>query len=205
MPVGACDPRPVQVTAGREARGNVGRSLRRLPLKYPSHVRPRAATPELTRPDPREGPIDYPGAVGRAMPAAPDVIRMRAPTTPLTDTLHRVGQRWLDALPPAHRPVTLAQRFPRIVNQLARVWDRPSACLAYLDSLRVDRRGGRQGFPPAIRDEIHALAAWYAQRHAPHPSRVPADPWRDEPLRLRAADPRLAPLPPGLQLRRTGR
>lgn len=136
------------------------------------------------------------------MPAAPAYLRMRAPTTGLTHVLHRVGQQWLDALPPAQRPAQLAQRFPRIVNQLARLWDQPPACLAYLASLREDRRGGRRGFPAPIVDEIHALSAWYAQRHAPHPSRAPGDPWRDEPLRVRAAEPALPSLPAGWGVRR---
>lgn len=118
-----------------------------------------------------------------------DPARLRAPQSPLANSLHRVGERLLHELPPAQRPVNLAQQFPRIVNQLARLWDRPGDCLAYLDSLRFDRRGGRKGFAPEIKAEIDALHDWYLRRHAPHPKRRPHDPWADEPLRMRAADP----------------
>ena len=62
---------------------------------------------------------------------------------------------WLLSLDKAYFPSELAKAFPRIVNRLAATWDNPFEGGKYLDSLLVDDRGGRQGFPmPVLRDLI---------------------------------------------------
>ena len=72
---------------------------------------------------------------------------------------------WMAGLPYAVRPTELARRFPRIANSIAELWRRVSRCEEYLDSMVVDQRGDRKGFPPAVAMEITALRAYYAELH----------------------------------------
>lgn len=69
--------------------------------------------------------------------------------------------RWMQTLPAALRPVETAKAYPRIVNRLAELWKRPSRCDAYFQTLMLDDRGGRKGFPPAVALELSALATHY--------------------------------------------
>ena len=64
---------------------------------------------------------------------------------------------WLLSLDKAYFPSELAKAFPRIVNRLAEFWDNPFEGGKYLDSLLVDERGGRQGFPMPVLRELIAL------------------------------------------------
>ena len=80
----------------------------------------------------------------------------------LSDTL-----AWLNALPLGARPRSLPQRFPRIANELCRLWVQPEALGHYLDELLVDRRGGRQGFPPLVREELEAIERCVERERAP--------------------------------------
>src|SRR5262245_56508428 len=72
---------------------------------------------------------------------------------------------WMAALPPTVRPTELARHFPRIANSIAELWRRVSRCEEYLDSLVVDERGDRKGFPPAVALEITTLRGYYAELH----------------------------------------
>ena len=66
---------------------------------------------------------------------------------------------WLMQLPAALRPQRLCAGYPRVANRLAAAWpDRRAAAVA-LDELLRDRRGGRRGFPEAMRAELVALRA----------------------------------------------
>ena len=64
---------------------------------------------------------------------------------------------FLSSLDQSVRPYQLAVRFPRIANQLARVWPEPVQRDRYLDELLIDTRGNRQGFPLRILSELVAL------------------------------------------------
>lgn len=58
-------------------------------------------------------------------------------------------------------PEGIAQRFPHILARIADLWG--SAALdAYLDSLMLDDRDGRQGFPPDVATEIFRLISTHA-------------------------------------------
>lgn len=73
------------------------------------------------------------------------------------------SERWMDLLPPDAFPGALATHYPRIVNLIARQWNDRNGCPAYFDELLVDRRGGRQGFPPAVkRDLLKLRDYWYS-------------------------------------------
>jgi hypothetical protein len=74
---------------------------------------------------------------------------------------------WIANLPPAARPNALAARFARIANLLCALWDDPPVCRKYFDDLLHDRRGGRQGFPPEVRQELGLLHTYF--EHATRP------------------------------------
>jgi len=92
---------------------------------------------------------------------------------PLNDPLPAT-LRWMAKLPEEIRPLTLLQQFPRIGNVLARSWSDEAGLQAYFDSLLVDRRGGRRGFPPAVHSELLTLREYLAGRY-------PAEAARDDP------------------------
>ena len=58
-------------------------------------------------------------------------------------------------------PHKLEERFPRIVDKIVDAWRSPELAAAVFDELLVDRRGGRQGFPPEIAREIYRLSVAY--------------------------------------------
>ena len=64
---------------------------------------------------------------------------------------------WLIALPPKVRPHVLAAKFARIANNLCYLWNDADLCMRYLNDLQTDHRGGRQGFPVAIAQELTTL------------------------------------------------
>lgn len=53
-------------------------------------------------------------------------------------------------------PATIERRFPHILARITDLWG-TSALDTYLDSLMLDDRGGRQGFPPEVATEIFHL------------------------------------------------
>jgi hypothetical protein len=65
--------------------------------------------------------------------------------------------RWLVGLPSALRPHALCERYPRVANELAEAWPCPAERTAMLDTLLVDRRGGRRGFGLEVQHELGAL------------------------------------------------
>jgi hypothetical protein len=87
-----------------------------------------------------------------------------ANATKPTDLTEKAWQ-WVDALPKEIQPGGLIQRFPRITNRLAEVWRRPSQCEKYLDTLMLDQRGGRKGFPPDVVKEIALLKIHFNQQY----------------------------------------
>ena len=65
--------------------------------------------------------------------------------------------RWAELLPELSRPVMLMRLYPRIANRLASAWRDVEAARAVFDDLLIDRRGGRQGFPPFVQAELMHL------------------------------------------------
>ena len=68
-------------------------------------------------------------------------------------------------LPKDVRPMVLAGRYPRIANNIAGLWRRVARCEEYLDTLVVDHRGNRTGFPPDVAQELNNLRGFYAKLH----------------------------------------
>lgn len=109
------------------------------------------------------GDVHQPVTAPAASPAShvtsalpPDVAARLRKGSPV-EVLLPIGRRWLEALPPEGRPRRLVEQFPRIVNLIAMQWTDAVSCPAYFNELLVDRRGGRQGFPPDVRSEIVSL------------------------------------------------
>jgi hypothetical protein len=93
---------------------------------------------------------------------------------PLDDALP-VTIRWVARLPAEVRPVTLLRQFPRIANVVARAWNDAAEIQAVLDDLLVDRRGGRQGFPLEVTEELLVLRDYYQGRYPNGVSTGPDD------------------------------
>jgi ankyrin repeat protein len=69
-------------------------------------------------------------------------------------------QEYLESAPHLY-PHALERRFARIVEKIAVAWSSPERMTAVFDDLLIDRRGGRQGFPPEIAREIFQLSVAY--------------------------------------------
>jgi hypothetical protein len=78
--------------------------------------------------------------------------------------------KWVESLPPEFQPAATLRDYPRIVNALARSWNDREAFSAYLDSLLVDRRGGRRGFPGDVHHELVCLQEYFDGRYPSSPA-----------------------------------
>jgi hypothetical protein len=85
------------------------------------------------------------------------------------DLLLPVTQRWAESLPDSTKPHRSMEKFPRIANRIASAWRDEQACLAVLDDLLVDRRGGRQGFCPFVQAELLQLRTLRCGGHSLYP------------------------------------
>lgn len=95
----------------------------------------------------------------------------RRPETASDRQLQDETVAWLARLPEAARPDTLARTFPRIANQLARTLHDPVQLERYMDSLLVDHRGNRQGFPAPVALELMKLHLHFQERRLYAPAR----------------------------------
>jgi hypothetical protein len=79
------------------------------------------------------------------------------------DYLLAPSQKWFDALPLDKMPCALASQFPRIINMIVIHWNDRRTAPALFEELLGDRRGGRAGFPPAVRRDLLRLQEyWYS-------------------------------------------
>ena len=76
------------------------------------------------------------------------------------------SQRWVALLPDEIQPRALLHQFPRIANQLARLWDDKKSVETYLNQLLIDQRGKRQGFPPDVHNELLNLRDYIEGRYS---------------------------------------
>lgn len=90
---------------------------------------------------------------------------LRTPLPPEQLKLQVAAMRWLLDLPALARPLKLSRQYPRIVNRLALLWSSERQCRRYLDSLVMDERGGRQGFPLELVIELGNLLSYYDELH----------------------------------------
>jgi hypothetical protein len=92
--------------------------------------------------------------------------------------LHERTFKWLATLPADVRPMATGRRYPRIVNRSGDLWAHCEYTRLYFQSLLIDRRKGRKGFPPEVRKELEALQQYYFA----HLSGLPAMLWNAVPL-----------------------
>jgi hypothetical protein len=77
-------------------------------------------------------------------------------SSPATEPLRRTLS-WFANLPPEVQPFVLLRRYARVANLIAATWHDPHLFQTYMESLLIDRRGGRRGFPPNVRRELLLL------------------------------------------------
>jgi hypothetical protein len=129
----------------------------------------------MSLPRPKDDPIE--GAVaalirriarGPSPRAESSTARARAPADQRLDAA-AVGL--LEALPPQLRLITLRGQYPRLLNLIAAAWHDPEALEATIDSLVIDHRGGRQGFPFEVLRELTDLREYHAASRRRGPGR----------------------------------
>jgi tankyrase len=74
----------------------------------------------------------------------------------MTDAARELAAQLADRGAPL---VHTAAGFPHVVDKLAAAWDDPERLREVFDELLIDRRGGRQGFPAQVLQELLALYA----------------------------------------------
>jgi hypothetical protein len=73
------------------------------------------------------------------------------------------SEKWFDSLPASVAPCALATQYPRVVNMIVAQWNDHRHAPDVFADLLGDRRGGRAGFPPAVRRDIENLQEyWYS-------------------------------------------
>ena len=77
------------------------------------------------------------------------------------ETLLATTARWYATLPRDVQPEVMGAMFARILNCLAAGWHDRDTTWRYFDDLLTDRRGGRQGFPANVLEELHRLKTFY--------------------------------------------
>jgi hypothetical protein len=86
--------------------------------------------------------------------------RVRRAPLPTDRALTGRAMEWFGALPENLRPEATCNRYPRIVNAMARAWDDPHERSKMFEHLLNDRRRGRRGFPFDVEREISALCLY---------------------------------------------
>ncbi|WP_052135226.1 hypothetical protein [Collimonas arenae] len=99
----------------------------------------------------------------------PDWEFLRRPQAHKDQDLLESTYQWYAKLPADIKPWELARYFPRVTNELAAIWARPTMCEQFLDQLLLDNRGNRKGFPEKVIREIMVLQHYlHAQAGAAH-------------------------------------
>ncbi|MBA3598837.1 MAG: hypothetical protein H0W40_15880 [Methylibium sp.] len=111
--------------------------------------------------------LERPGSVS----AAPEfettsmlAAQLKKPVEERPVEITALSKKWLMGLPREVRPMQLAQRHARVVNQLALCWRDHELTERVLSSLIVDQRGGRQGFAAEVLGELMNLREFHADR-----------------------------------------
>jgi hypothetical protein len=92
--------------------------------------------------------------------------------------LHDRAFKWLATLPADMRPMATARQYPRIVNRIGDLWGHCEHTRLYFQSLLIDRRKDREGFPAVIKEELERLQHYYFE----HLSGLPAILWNAVPV-----------------------
>ena len=114
-------------------------------------------------------------AVATSEPTGPVAWElMRAPGRQQDHMLLDVTVAWARQLPRELEPFELMERYPRVANRLALCWSDAVLTARLLDTLLMDRRGGRKGFPPNVAVELVRMRRLYK---APAADAITSEPW----------------------------
>lgn len=72
-------------------------------------------------------------------------------------TLSSITLAWLESLPDTLYPTHLVERYPRVCNCIAALWQEPKLMMSYFEDLLMDHRNMSHGFPHTIASEISRL------------------------------------------------
>lgn len=100
-------------------------------------------------------------------PRPGDWSQSRAPLIDDDRVMQSHTHAWLRTIPNGLHPKQLCRHYPRIANRIAVNWEHLPVIDRLLTELMVDRRGGRKGFPPRIRQELERLYSLHAKRMTP--------------------------------------
>lgn len=115
----------------------------------------RYARGETTVPIP--GPKPAKAEVASKARDATEIARMREPSAGRETRLSSVTHAWVTSFQSQERPFELCLQYPRVANRIALCWPDPTLARHIFESLLVDKRGGRRGFPPEVQAELIAL------------------------------------------------
>lgn len=73
--------------------------------------------------------------------------------------------QWIISLPALVRPLYLTKSYPKIANKLAVLWPNAEITQQYFNDLLMDKRGGRQGFPREVFDDLMRLLQHFNKLH----------------------------------------
>lgn len=85
----------------------------------------------------------------------------RAPSAPHEQALMPSTRAWMDSLPDNARPLALAEKYPRIANELSHAWHFRAKFKAKMFAYMIDERGDRQGFPADVVVDLTNLKAHF--------------------------------------------
>lgn len=85
-------------------------------------------------------------------------------------------------------PAALEAKYSRVFNNIMKYWG-TDKCDEYFADLLVDKRGGRQGFPPDVASDIAKLSRVHTRLMEVRASKMAAtgDPWKNEQVRHQLA------------------
>jgi hypothetical protein len=117
---------------------------------------------------------------------------IRRPIDRSDNALHHRTIKWLATLPAGIRPIATGRLYPRIVNRIGDLWSQCEYTRFHFQSLLIDRRKRRKGFPSEVKAELEALQHYYFE----HLSGLPALLWNAVPVNPpRIPDRAFAPYP----------
>jgi hypothetical protein len=103
---------------------------------------------------------------------------LRRAIDPKESHLRARSFKWLATLPANVRPMATARQYARIVNRICDLWTHCEFTRLHFQSLLIDRRPGREGFPAIVKDELEILQNYYFE----HLSGLPAILWTAVPV-----------------------
>ena len=104
---------------------------------------------------------EIPPDVAKVLESVPGYWRRnRQPPLATDRALTGLAMDWVVQLPAHVRPYQTTERYPRVINAIARSWPDAKARTETFEHLLNDRRIGRRGFPIDIEREIAALSRY---------------------------------------------